>query len=241
MRQIRSTMAALVVATIALVDAPLVRAQPQGRLLTGYTVTSWTLADGIPIGPIYAIAQDADGYLWLGTTRGGVRFDGARFTPWDAISSTPLPRGDALALDVSADSTLWVGFARSAGGVTVAALRVGKIESISNGDAPHESTTAVVADRAGRVWAVSDGVLRRLQDGRWDVIRDHVLGDAVVVNVREDASGTIWAGPREALLGPRDGDHFEFVEHGLARDVSESAGGTIWITDPAHGVRRAAC
>ena len=44
-------------------------------------------ADGVPIGPVYAIAQDAEGYLWLGTTRGVVRFDGARFTPWDAIYS----------------------------------------------------------------------------------------------------------------------------------------------------------
>ena len=69
-----------------------------GALLSGYTMTSWTLADGMPIGPVYAMAQDAEGYLWLGTTGGVVRFDGARFTPWNAIYPGPLPRGDVQAL-----------------------------------------------------------------------------------------------------------------------------------------------
>ena len=91
----------LLLAAITVIGAPGVLAQTQHRVLSGYTVTSWTLADGVPIGPINAIAQSADGYLWLGTTRGVVRFDGARFTPWDGIYPTRLPEAEVLALSGS--------------------------------------------------------------------------------------------------------------------------------------------
>jgi signal transduction histidine kinase/ligand-binding sensor domain-containing protein len=238
MRRMTPPTSALVVAAMVLVGAPLAHADTQLGLLSGYTVTSWTLADGIPIGPIYAIAQDADGYLWLGTTRGVVRFDGARFTPWDSISSTPLPGGDALSLSAARHGTLWVGFARTTNRVTVAALRNGELLNVSDGDPPRGATTVVVEDRAGRVWAVSDGALYRLREGRWEVIRDSTIGGAVILSVREDARGTLWIGTRGGLFRTRDGDQFELVDQRLARDVSESADGTLWITDTARGARR---
>jgi ligand-binding sensor domain-containing protein len=61
-------------------------------------MTSWTLADGMPIGPVSAMVQDKEGYLWLGTTSGVVRFDGARFTPWNSLYPSPLPRREVLAV-----------------------------------------------------------------------------------------------------------------------------------------------
>src|SRR6187399_2740633 len=100
MRHMRSATSVLLVAAIALLSSPLALAETP-QVLAGYTVTSWTLVDGVPVGPVNAIAQNADGYLWLGTTRGIVRFDGARLTPWDAIYSTRLPDAEVLALSAS--------------------------------------------------------------------------------------------------------------------------------------------
>src|SRR5918993_1025374 len=59
-------------------------------VLTDYTLTSWSRKDGL-IGPVWAIDQDAAGFLWLGTDGGLVRFDGVRFTPWAAIGTPALP------------------------------------------------------------------------------------------------------------------------------------------------------
>src|SRR5206468_4479540 len=101
---------------LAIAVAP-ARADEPGSLLSGYTMTSWTTADGMPIGPVNAMVQDADGYLWLGTTGGIQRFDGARFTPWDALSPAHLPHRDVLALALSRDGTFWIGFDRIANGV----------------------------------------------------------------------------------------------------------------------------
>src|SRR6185295_19756805 len=78
--------------------------------LTGYAVSSWADGDGRPLGPVYAIAQDHTGYLWIGTDAGLVRFDGSRFARWDTVGTTALPNDPVSALFVSRDGTLWVGF-----------------------------------------------------------------------------------------------------------------------------------
>ena len=208
-------------------------------LLSGYTMTSWTLADGVPIGPIHAIAQDAEGFLWLGTAAGVVRFDGARFTSWDTLVSTPPPRAAVNALGWAPDGTLWVGFGRPhGGGVTVGALRRGILTSTGIGQAPLLATTWVLPDRAGVVWAVSGGVLHRLRHGRWDTVRAADLDAAEVVSVREDRAGCLWIGTRQGLYRSRDGETFEKVEDGVARESSEGLDGSFWMTDPAHGARR---
>src|SRR5262245_51562707 len=64
-----------------------------------YGLAVWAAEKGQPPGDVFAIAQDTEGYLWLGTPNGLHRFDGARFQPW--ISSNPdtaLPNGPIHAL-----------------------------------------------------------------------------------------------------------------------------------------------
>ena len=48
--------------------------------LSGYTQHVWQASDGLPEQTVQAFAQTHDGYLWIGTTGGLVRFDGAHFT-----------------------------------------------------------------------------------------------------------------------------------------------------------------
>ena len=92
--------------------------------LTGYSLTSWTDGDGVPLGTVYAIGQDADGYLWIGADAGLLRFDGLRFTHWDVLSDDTLPKSSVSALCVARDGSLWVGFADGGG---VRRLRDGRI------------------------------------------------------------------------------------------------------------------
>ena len=229
---------ASIVALTLVVAAGSAFAEERAALLSGYTMTSWTLADGVPIGPVYAIAQDGDGYLWLGTADGPVRFDGARFTPWTAVYAGPFPRADVQALTWSPTGTLWIGFGALGGATTVGALRKGVLTRISAGDAPRTATTAVLEDRAGRVWAVSATTLHRLRDGRWDALREGALGHAEVVSVREDLTGAIWVGTRQGVFRTKDGESFQLVYDGIARETSEGADGSLWMSDPAHGARR---
>ncbi len=61
-----------------LLACAVVTAQP--RYLPEYQFDRWTTDDGLPQNAINAILQTQDGYLWLATFDGLVRFDGLQFT-----------------------------------------------------------------------------------------------------------------------------------------------------------------
>ena len=58
--------------------------------ITGYSLSTWAERDGVPLASVFAIAQDNQEYLWLGTTSGLVRFDGFRFLTADALELNQL-------------------------------------------------------------------------------------------------------------------------------------------------------
>src|SRR5512132_1198434 len=74
-----------------------------------YAHTSWKIRDGFFKGRISSIAQTADGYLWLGTELGLVRFDGVRFVPWRPPAGQSLPSNHIRSLVAARDGTLWIG------------------------------------------------------------------------------------------------------------------------------------
>ena len=66
--------------------------------LSQYHQESWQTRDGLPTNGIRALAQDADGFLWLGTEEGLVRFDGEAFRTFDRNSTPALTATDELCL-----------------------------------------------------------------------------------------------------------------------------------------------
>src|ERR1017187_7650296 len=74
-----------------------------------YLHTSWTQEEGSALPPILALAQTADGYLWLGTGTGLIRFDGMRFVEWSPASGPALPSSNISCLRPASGGGLWVG------------------------------------------------------------------------------------------------------------------------------------
>ena len=79
------------------------------QTIAQYSVTAWGHKDGLPSTLVYAIAQTEDGFLWLGTADGLVRFDGLQFTPWRSLQPNDEPLGQVRALCASAHGGLWFG------------------------------------------------------------------------------------------------------------------------------------
>ena len=77
------------------------------RAMSQYVHERWGTDRGFPPGPVYAIAQSSDGYLWIGTKSGLVRFDGMHFS---LVRDSPalLDAGSVLGLTPDRDGNLWV-------------------------------------------------------------------------------------------------------------------------------------
>lgn len=74
----------------------------------GFHVRSWHIEDGLPDGTVTALAQTPDGYLWVGSRKGLVRFDGVRFTRISGMGAMNLVDPYITGLLAAPDGTLWI-------------------------------------------------------------------------------------------------------------------------------------
>src|SRR6266853_3486517 len=128
-----------------------------------YAHTAWTVREGFFKGAIYAIAQTPDGYLWLGTGFGLLRFDGVRSLPWQAPPGEHLPSSINRALVAARDVTLWIGTDEG-----LASWRDGKLTQYP--ELAGQLVAALLEDREGTIWAGVSGIptakLCAIQRGR---------------------------------------------------------------------------
>jgi ligand-binding sensor domain-containing protein len=74
-----------------------------------YAHKAWTIREGFFKSKVLSIAQTTDGYLWLGTDSGLVRFDGVRSVEWQPPAGEQLPSSFIRSLLAGRDGTLWIG------------------------------------------------------------------------------------------------------------------------------------
>src|SRR5215469_10973660 len=83
--------AVAVLAGMLLARRPCVFALDPSLDVSQYAHTAWRIREGFTKGMIGSIAQTPDGYLWLGTDLGLLRFDGVRTVPWQPPAGEQLP------------------------------------------------------------------------------------------------------------------------------------------------------
>ncbi len=79
------------------------------RAVSQYSMRSWDMESGLPANSVYAILQTHDGYLWIGTSEGLVRFDGLNFEIYDSQTIPQLKNNQVYALYEDRQGTLWIG------------------------------------------------------------------------------------------------------------------------------------
>jgi len=99
----------IVLACVILASCPSAFGLNPALDISQYAHTSWKIRDGFTRGEILDIAQTSDGYLWLGTEFGLLRFDGVRPVPWQPPPGEHLPPGRVGSLLAARDGTLWIG------------------------------------------------------------------------------------------------------------------------------------
>jgi signal transduction histidine kinase/ligand-binding sensor domain-containing protein/DNA-binding response OmpR family regulator len=206
----------------------------------GYVHEIFTVEDGLPAAGIVQTAQTRDGYLWLATFDGLVRFDGTRFEVFDTERVPALGSNRIVELLVSRDGALWLRteaghVARWAGGLlTGCSLPAGGRDgdcSLPHAGAPH--FTLLGRGRGGSIWIGGRSGLFRVDGTALRRIPGLDLKTGVQAFL-EDQSGRLWVGTSEGLWMGRPG---RFVQQQIPPDVLgggvtglvEGSAGAIWV------------
>jgi signal transduction histidine kinase/ligand-binding sensor domain-containing protein len=231
-----------VVVLLAVAGGPSVAAVDLRNVLNEYSLTSWGIKDGLPSSEVLAIAQDADGFLWLGTDGGLVRFDGTRFTVQAGV-----PAGRSVrALLVTRAGDLWAGLGESGGVLRYRRVAPGEralvADPASGAGLGAGAVRALAEDRDGTVWLGHLGGLFRYAEGRWISWQAEGLDHDEIHALVVDARGRLIAGTRRGVRMATTADRrvFTALDRTVPRDeavqgVSVDAEGHVWRSDGVHG------
>jgi signal transduction histidine kinase/ligand-binding sensor domain-containing protein len=178
-----------------------------------YTIQTWDRDNGLPQAALTAVVQTPDGYLWIGSNNGLLRFDGERFVVLDPSNTPGLHSGRIRSLAASERGALLIGYEDGA----VDELSQGRVSlrSAPFGMTPYSGVLAVGEDGSGRVWAVRTAA----------AVRDH--------------RGQLWVARLGLLtrLGPDGETHFPLKRNWEVESVSAIGAaqrGGLWMMHEGH-------
>jgi ligand-binding sensor domain-containing protein len=159
-----------------------------------------------------ALAQDRDGFLWIGTQGGLVRYDGYRFRT--------LTSGYVRTLLAARDGTIWIG--TFSDGLAALDPKSGRVTRYTA-----DRVEGLAEDARGRIWIAASEGLARLDHGRIEQITHEQTRGLLI-----DRRGNLWTGTRAGLQR-------NFRQVALAGEyvtkIYEDARGRIWIGTAEHG------
>lgn len=228
---------------------PVAHGLDPGRAISQYAHAMWTLQEGFLPGAPTDMAQTADGYVWIGTRTGLVRFDGVRFVPFVAPPGQPLRSNRILSLRGASDGSLWIG--------TRAGLhrwRDGRLTHYPDADG---WIVSIVEDRGGRIWftrSAAKGQPGPVCEVKGDSATCHGAASGIpLANGRQlsvDARGHLWTVSDDTLMRWDGREAKTWFPPGLKvtngkpealdvwQSVAAAADGSLWIgaTQPSRGL-----
>jgi signal transduction histidine kinase/ligand-binding sensor domain-containing protein/ActR/RegA family two-component response regulator len=207
-------------------------------LISQYTANRWGTSDGLPQASVSSVAQTADGYVWLATEEGLVRFDGVRFTVFDTNNSA-LTDNYITALRAGRDGSLWI---RT--GDTLYRYAAGVFRTVCSGRSIGLSSSPMLEDGSGAIWSRAVGginVYTAKGECRYHAF-DAGSFDALVTSFLEMGDGRILIGTTRGLKQFRGGTMADAPDAG-ATAMSVTAlhvdrEGSFWIGGRGFLLRR---
>lgn len=220
------------------------------KRLTQYAHSAWRIQDGSFGGAPSAVVQTTDGYVWIGTSAGLVRFDGVRFVPWTpAAGNQWLSSNSIWSLLAGRDGSLWIGTSTN-----LARLKNGRLFNYTNA---RGRINAIVEDARGAIWITRSRVRDNagpLCQVTGDDLRCYGEADGIPLPtggpLMLDAGGSFWLGNANALFQW----HGESTHTHMTRELHAAAGlsgvtalaaapdGSVWAgmsrTGPGLGLQQ---
>ena len=226
---------------LSLLLAPAALALDPKKAISQYSLDVWQTRDGLPQESVHAITKTPDGYIWLGTEEGLVRFDGARFVVFNRKNTPALRHNRVDVLLTGRDGTMWIG--TNAGLTNFSA---GKFTTYTTQDGlGGDYILALCESRDGSLWISSrGGTVTHLREGSFTVYGEQdglarVSGHSIV----EGRDGSIWIAREGGLSRFYQGRFSSYTQSdGLAANnvmaVYESSDGSLWISTRGGGINR---
>jgi ligand-binding sensor domain-containing protein/signal transduction histidine kinase len=167
-----------------------------------YSVFGWGTGQGLlPQSSVLAMTQTRDGYLWLGTLNGLVRFDGLHFKVFDESNTPKLDSVRIVRLFEDSKSNLWIG-TETAG---AALIQNGQVHPLSIGKGRQSGhLVSICEDSTGAVWLLTeDAQLARYANDNMDVWN---LGLGRGRSVVAEKSGMVWIAVENQIIGVKATD-----------------------------------
>jgi signal transduction histidine kinase/ligand-binding sensor domain-containing protein len=231
------TLAALAVLILLTAGGPPLLALDPAQPLRQYGQQLWQTDNGLPQNAVHAIHQTSDGYLWLATDGGLVRFDGVDFTLFDR-RSTPQMRSNLIgALAETADGTLW---AATADGVLRRNRGSLQMLGVANG-LPVGPIVGVLPAGNYKLWvltpeSVAFGAPDRFTPDRFTVVSGldtPVTGSDGTPIAANAPDGSLWVATARNVVQLRDG-RIATTLPGSADLLTVSRDGSLWLSRGAE-------
>jgi ligand-binding sensor domain-containing protein/signal transduction histidine kinase len=177
-------------------------ASPSGALspnkaLSEFILDQWRPEQGFPGGAVRAFAQTPDGYLWIGTDKGLLRFDGINFVFFANSDSSKTPIGPVFGLAVDVNGDLWVRLE----GPRLLRYRGGVFQDVSLNLGEQETgITAMSLGKDGRILlsGFQNGVVREANG--FEALASREVLPRLIISMTQTPDGKIWLGTREQGL-----------------------------------------
>jgi len=200
----------------------------------------WGGAEGFPQTRIRAIQQTRDGYLWLATAGGLVRFDGARFTTFN-VQTGSLRDNEVWTLTEGHDGALWAG--TISGGLTC--YQNGVFTSYTTADGlPDNAVRKIDEDSAGDLWIGTLRGLCRYTEGKFTAFTERDgLPPGLVGEVCARSQEGIFVIAKDKLYRWADGkfaleDLPEEAGDGAVSSLAAGRDGSLWLYYEGGVVKR---
>lgn len=178
--------------------------------VSGWFYRAWQTEDGLPDNSVSAIAQSPEGYLWIGTNGGVIRFNGAEFTPLPLRDIPDLPSRQVHAMALDRSGQVWMGMERGP------IIRIANDSFRTFGEADgvvSRRTHKITEDQQGRIWvAYSNRLCLIEQDQVIQFTGEHGIPSGWISTIECDYEGTLWLSTNSKLGQFNQGKYREIKE-----------------------------